>query len=396
MNLQTMQTAVERFGTPLYLFDVEAFHSRCQQVKAAWGESVNLCFSIKANPFLVDRLPDCISNLEVCSPGELTICEKRGVEMSRVIFSGVNKSLDEVRRAAEDGVGLFTAESLLHLQHIQQAAEEKGTTLPVLVRLSAKSQFGIDEETFLHIIDHRQDYPNLEIKGIHYFSGTQKKKAAVIEKELTYLTRFLADLEMKHDFRMEKVEYGTGLGVEYFADRARETEQALLEAVAPALRELAKAYELTVEMGRFFAAPCGTHFTTVADTKTNYGINYAICDSGLHMLKYDGQIQGMQIPPVQKLAGQEVPLEDWTLCGSLCTTADVLARKVPIGHLVPGDVLAFGCAGAYSVTEGIAAFLSREMPAVALRHPDGTLEQLRGILRTDTLNIARMGSEVQL
>ena len=77
--------------------------------------------------------------------------------------------------------------------------------------------------------------------------------------------------------------------------------------------------------------------------------------------------------------------EPWMLCGSLCTTADVLVREAQLPPLRVGDVIAFGRCGAYSVTEGVSVFLSRDMPRVAL-YRDGVFTLVRDRFATDVLN----------
>jgi diaminopimelate decarboxylase len=140
-------------------------------------------------------------------------------------------------------------------------------------------------------------------------------------------------------------------------------------------------------MGRFFAAPCGFYFTKVMDTKCNCGVNYAIVDGGLNMLKYDGQIQGMQIPKICHIGAEpEREAEKWTLCGSLCTTADVQARNAEFSGLKMGDTLVFCRTGAYSAMEGMAVFLSREMPVISLYSREKGLRIVRERIDTDIFN----------
>lgn len=377
--------------TPAYIFDIDEFHHRVTQVKEAFGEEIGLCFSIKANPFLLPCLPDTFQRIEVCSPGELTVCERVGTDMSKVIFSGVNKTRADVERAMDDQVGIFTAESPLHLAFIDDCARKRGRTVPVLIRLTAGSQFGMDEQDVISIIKNREQFPGIDIIGLHFFSGTQKKKISGIEKELQYLESFIATLAQERDFRVRHLEYGTGLAVDYFTADAGASELERLQAVAVPLREMAKKVCLTVEMGRFFAAPCGYYFTRVMDVKTNCGINYAIVDGGLHQLKYAGQIQGMQLPRVAQLRPEKcIPhptsTNQWTLCGSLCSTADILARDMTFEDLAIGDTLIFKHTGAYSVTEGMALFLSRELPEVSVFSRAQGLTKVREIFNTDILN----------
>ncbi|MBQ1507166.1 MAG: diaminopimelate decarboxylase, partial [Ruminococcus sp.] len=180
-----------------------------------------------------------------------------------------------------------------------------------------------------------------------------------------------------------------GLAVDYFKDNADELEEERLAAISEKVREVAENYELTVEMGRFFAAPCGYYFTRVMDVKTNAGINYAIVDGGMNHLKYDGQIQGMQIPVIEHIKPEEAcegKAEKWTLCGSLCTTNDILARDAEFDSLEIGDTLVFCRTGAYSSMEGMAVFLSRELPSIWMYSEKDGLKLLRKLIRADVFN----------
>ena len=120
-------------------------------------------------------------------------------------------------------------------------------------------------------------------------------------------------------------------------------------------------------MGRFFVSECGSYITKVMDTKNNADTNYVILDGGINHLAYLGQIMGMKIPVIDIISkSNNLPETEQTLCGSLCTTADVLVRKINLPKLETGDILAFKNCGAYSITEGMNLFLSRTMPKVIL------------------------------
>ena len=307
--------------------------------------------------------------------------------MSRVIFSGVNKGKADVERAMDDGVGTFTAESWLHVRLIDEAAKARGKRVPLLLRLTAGSQFGMNEDDIVAIIRDRACYEGVEIVGIHYFSGTQKKKTKTIDKELTYIDEFCTRVKDELGFTVDRIEYGTGLAVDYFNADADAAEEQRLSEISEKIREIAEKYSLTVEMGRFFAAPCGYYMTGVVDIKTNKGVNYAILDGGLHQVKYFGQYQGMQLPQILHIGADEsVEKEKWTLCGSLCTTADVLAGNAEFADLSIGDILIFCRVGAYSVMEGMSVFLSRDLPQVALYSEKNGLRIVREPFDTDVLN----------
>ena len=297
-----------------------------------------------------------------------------------------------IGRLPVPGLGFQTMEEVESLRLINEAALKRGKVFPVLLRVTdvkGGSQFGMEEGDVLDLIRSRAEYEGVEIVGIHYFTGTQKRKAKPILRELDYLRELVAKIKDELDFTVQRLEYGTGLAVDYFDENADELEAARLADIAPAIRELGEIAELTVEMGRFFAAPCGYYFTKVVDVKTCYGVNYAIVDGGLNQLKYDGQLQGMQIPVILHFKEEEAPRESkapWTLCGSLCTTNDILARAAEFDGLEIGDTLVFTRTGAYSAMEGMAIFLSREMPVISVYSEKDGLTVLRERLYSDVFN----------
>ncbi|MBP5268818.1 MAG: alanine racemase [Ruminococcus sp.] len=385
MKKEIFKKAALTLGTPCYVFDTDVFAKRAAAVKKAFGDRVGLCYSIKANPFLLAALPEEFSYIEVCSPGELSICENVGAPLDKIIFSGVNKTEEDIARAYADGVAIFTAESRLHAELINECAVKNGGRVKLILRLAHGSQFGMDKSDLLDIIDHREQFKGVEIIGLHYFTGTQKTKVRTIEKELALLDELCAELENEHGYKPSHIEYGTGLAVEYYKDFTESTDIALLEEASETVRAFAEKYPLTVEMGRFFAAECGSYLTKVMDIKTTNDINYVICDGGINHVNYYGQNMAMKVPPIEVLDknGEE---SDYCLCGSLCTTADILVRKATLPTLERGDIIAFSQCGAYSVAEGIAAFLSRDMPAAALYSEKDGLTEQRGHIATYPLN----------
>ena len=158
------------------------------------------------------------------------------------------------------------------------------------------------------------------------------------------------------------------------------------------LKQVAQQVDLTIEMGRFFTAECGTYYTNVADLKTVGNAHYCILDGGMNHLTYLGQMMGMKTPIIKH--HKNTPKQDerpekktWCLCGSLCTTSDILCREVELNHLEIGDTLIFENVGAYSVTEGIYLFLSRTLPRVYLKDENGYLTLVRDAMETSDINI---------
>ena len=401
--------------TPYYVFDTDEFAKRAAMIRAALdckgGRRIPLCFSIKANPFLLHRLPEGLDHVEVCSPGELEICIALGVKPESIIYSGVMKEKCDIERAVSYGAGILTCESIRHaalisevmLECIQEGAHEAEfaeTKAQVILRLTSGNQFGMSLEDIEYFISHPNEFKGIAVMGIHYYSGTQKSLRK-INKDLEKIKSALTRLKDKYGFEPQLVEYGPGLCVEYFEDDWQKREIQALDEAAEVLREFAEEYPLGIEMGRFLAASCGKYYTQVKDLKSTGDANYAILDGGIHHLNYFGQRMAMQVPPIKVCAGEvsenegkngveltELPDTDYTLCGSLCTVADVLVREVKLKKLELGDVLEFGHCGAYSVTEAPALFLSRQLPAIYAYSKECGYECLREHIPAAEINLA--------
>ncbi|MCD8241623.1 MAG: diaminopimelate decarboxylase, partial [Lachnospiraceae bacterium] len=156
----------------------------------------------------------------------------------------------------------------------------------------------------------------------------------------------------------------------------------------PALFKEERPYELVFEMGRYLVASCGYYMTKFVDQKRNEAVNVLIADGGIHHVNYYGQNMAMKTPvlsffPQHPLEGEE---EEWTVFGSLCTTADILLKRLPLTDARVGDYLVFHNIGAYSVTEGIYLFLSRDMPKIYLYSEAAGLKLIRDALETWKLN----------
>ncbi len=374
-------------NTPAFIFDINKLLHRVQAVKdiltADGKRNCDLCYAMKANPFLVSPLREAVDKFEVCSPGELSICIDQKVDSKKVVFSGVNKGKDDIKAALEYGVGIFTVESERQLELLQQCAREEGRTIPVILRVTSGNQFGLDWELVRQVILRREEMSGLDIRGIQYYSGTQKKQEKAAG-EIQTLCGYASQLR-ETGYRMEILEYGPGLGVDYFGAGEEDSLEMLLQELGSALDRLPGDIRLVLEMGRFLVADCGWYLTKVVDRKNNGGQNYCLVDGGIHHVNYYGQVMGARRPPVSHLRerdGNFLEVESgagagkWNLCGSLCTVADVLARNLEISEPFQDDYFLFGRIGAYSVTEGIYLFLSRDLPRVFFWQ-DGKMDLVR-------------------
>lgn len=294
------------------------------------------------------------------------------------------------------GAGIYTIESELHYRILKQCAGKINKRLKVLLRLSSGNQFGMDEPTLERVLASIQTDNIADIIGIHYYAGTQKK-ISKLENELQQLETYGAKLKEKYHISDMELEYGPGLMVSYFEDASPSELTASdakkqLETLNHLLSEMHAYGHISIELGRFLTSDCGYYMTQIMDIKHTGKAGFIIVDGGIHQINYFGQMMGMKKPYIQlvKTNNHETDMPEtagkWTICGSLCTVNDVLVRQIELDSFETGDFLVFERCGAYAVTEGMALFLSRELPQVLFIDLDGNIRILRKKTEINILN----------
>lgn len=394
MQQDTLQLIASHYGTPTYVFDMQNLSKRVALLRSKLPAGTQLCFAMKANPFLAGALSRLTDKLEVCSPGEYEICIREQIDPEKLVVSGVSKTKESIERilSYSHGAGIYTIESELHYQILRQCASQLDRRLKVLLRLSSGNQFGMDEATLERVLTMIQTDNCMDVIGIHYYSGTQKK-AQKIEHELLQLDTYGKQLLDKYNLNGLELEYGPGLMVSYFenagaAELTACDEEHQLDALNHSLSDITAYQHISIELGRFLTWDCGYYMTRIMDMKHTAGTDFVIVDGGIHHINYYGQMMGMKKPYMQIIRTQDTPgnTGKWTICGSLCTVNDVLVRQAELDAFDIGDILVFERCGAYAVTEGMALFLSRELPQVLLVDMDGNIQILRNLTQINILN----------
>lgn len=417
MNIDELENIAANCKAPMYIFDsdiitdtVEMFR---RNLNTASKADINLCYAMKANPFLVSIMNELTDRIEVCSMGEFRICRNKEITPEKLLISGVMKDRQDIYEIL-DCYGercLYTAESLMQYSYFKEWCKANKKAVNVYLRLTSGNQFGMDKQTIRNIImDQTNENYRPNISGIHYFSGTQKKSMKKIRDELTSLQEFICELEDTTGYHIDELEYGPGIPAAYFEGQDNALEQHIKE-VADVINEIQPDYKITLEMGRAFAAGCGYYMTEVKDIKHSDDKNYCIVNGGMHQLNYDGQIRGMYMPHIRHIRSASVEYNEtdfeksdtnkldhnelmntgsvkhWTICGELCTGNDVLVQKIAIDDLKAGDRFVFENTGAYSMTEGMALFLSHVLPAIAIYNKKDGIKIIRKEMETYKLNM---------
>ena len=370
---------INNFKTPMYVFDINKLVTRINYLKSKFTNK-SLVYAVKANTFVAKELDKYVDKFEICSNGEFDICNNLNINHNKMVISGVYKDYESIDKMMGYDIDRFTIESIEQFKLLESMCIKHKKNIHVLIRLTSNNQFGVTEEEAKYIIKNNKE---LIIDGIEYFSGTQKTSLKKINKEIDYIKEFVESIEQEFNFKIKEIEYGPGFPIHYFVDQEFD-EDTFFAEINNILEKLGNK-KILLEIGRSMVATCGYYLTKVVDMKTNKNGNYVIVDGGINHLVYYGQTMAMRIPYYEVYPKREKEIKNYNIYGSLCTINDIIVKNIDSFELQIGDVFIFKNVGAYSSTEGISLFLSRDLPCIVL-YKNSKYIKVRDNLKTSDIN----------
>lgn len=359
-------------GTPCFAYRGESAAIQYRTLVAALPSRARVAYAVKANPLpdLLRSLGNMGASFDCASIGELQRVAALELEPGRMFFAGPGKREGELALALRLGVRVQAEgwEDLARLESL--AAGPVDVNLRVhpaggveesnrIIGGAGPSAFGVDEEAVPELLERARGLRKVRIRGLHVFAASNQREAAQLLATHAMVFELGRELHLRHGLDLQQLDVGGGLGVPYAHDQAALDVEVLGDGLTRLLAEhdWFKG-ELILEPGRFIAAPCGVYLARVVRVKASRGESFAILEGGInHLLR---PLLTGEAFPVRKVGGGG-PTASITLAGPLCTSLDRLG-KVELPPLEPGDLLAFGMAGAYGRTEGMTHFLSHPEP----------------------------------
>lgn len=346
-------------GTPVYVYSRAAIEESYRAFDTAFAGVPHLvCYAAKANSNLaiLKLLASLGAGADVVSGGELRACLESGFAPNRIVFSGVGKTDEEIRKGVAAGLLAFNAESEREMEKIDAEAGRQGKTARVALRVNpdidAKThpyistglkhnKFGVDIGMARGIYGRSRRWKNLTMTGVQAHIGSQILETAPLEetsRELAALARALAG----EGFPLETLDIGGGFGVAGAGEK-RLAPEDYAAAVLPYLSGL--PFRILIEPGRAIVGPAGVLVTRVLYVKENSGRRFVIADAGMNDLirpPLYGAIHSIE--SVDRPTGQSIRTD---VVGPICETSDFLARDIVLPEPAEGDLLAVRDAGAY-------------------------------------------------
>ena len=352
----------DEVGTPCYVYSSATLVRHAGVIASAFeGQDCLIAFSVKSNGNIgvLSTLAREGCGADVVSGGELQRALKAGIPASKIVFSGVGKTAEEMRLALEAGIHQFNVESAGELRRLSEVATMNNLEAPIAIRVNPDvaagghpnistgkkgDKFGVPWSDAEPLYAEAASLPGIRVVGVDVHIGSQigdlVPMRAAFEKVIG-LTRRLR--EAGHD--IQRLDLGGGLGIPYKAG----DDPAPPSAYAAMIAEVTSGMGLQVilEPGRVISGNAGVMLSTVLYEKQAPDTNFLIIDAGMNDLirpaLYDAH---HDILPLDE-SGADADRKTYDVVGPICESTDKFAKSRDLSALQPGQRIAFMSAGAY-------------------------------------------------
>ena len=350
-------------GTPFYCYSAATLTRHYKLFTEALSPLPHVvCFAIKSlsNVAVLKLLGDLGAGMDVVSIGEYLRARAAGVPGSRIVFSGVGKTRDEMRAALDGGIRQFNVESEPELRALSEVASAVGKIAAIAIRVNPdvdakthekiatgkkETKFGIPIARARAVYAEAARLPGLQVVGIDVHIGSQLTELAPFEQAFT-LVRDLTLALRADGHTISRLDLGGGLGIPY--TRSNEAPPLPLDYGAMIKRVLGDLdCEIEIEPGRLISGNSGVLVSKVIYVKSGEERDFLILDAAMNdlvrpaMYGAHHDIAALAEPPVG------APTQAYDVVGPVCETGDTFAKAREMPLLAPGDLVAFRSAGAY-------------------------------------------------
>lgn len=371
MDGMSLPQIAKDFGTPCYVYSNDAILAKYREYDQGFANIEHqICFAVKANSNLavLNELAKIGAGFDIVTGGELARALKAGAEPSKIVFSGLGKTADDIKTALNVGIACFNVESEAELYRISDVAGKLGKTAPISLRVNPnvdakthpyistglkENKFGIAHDDVVRVYQVAHSLPNLQIIGIDCHIGSQLVEAQPFVDALDRVIEMINQLKAV-GIELQHIDLGGGLGVQYI-DETPISITEFAKLLLPKLKAL--GLKLYLEPGRSIVANAGVLLTRVDILKPTEHKNFAIVDAAMNDLIRPTLYQAeMAVIPTQitekastENLAEKVEIKAWDIVGAICETGDYLAKNRELA-LAENDLLAITGAGSYGFT----------------------------------------------
>lgn len=368
----SLSAIAEQYGTPAYVYSkAQLLDNFASYADACQGRDALVCYAMKANSNLaiLDLLARQGAGFDIVSGGELLRVIAAGGDPQKVIFSGVGKSVEEMRLALEHDILCFNVESIPELHRLNDVAGSMGKKARVSLRVNPNvdakthpyiatglkaNKFGVAFTDALATYRAAAQLPHLDVAGIDCHIGSQLLDDAPLLEALDKLIE-LIDALGAEGIHLHHLDLGGGIGIDY-GDEEDGAPVPVGDYLGRVFKRIdawraashgGKGIKVIFEPGRSIVGNTGVLLTKVEFIKHGEEKNFCIVDAAMNDMARPALYQAwMDMQPVVQ---GDAPVGTFDVVGPICESGDWLARDRALA-IAPGDLLVMKTAGAYGMT----------------------------------------------
>lgn len=355
-----VQHIADQYGTPAYIYSRATLEQHLRAWMEPLGTRGTIYYAVKANSNVgvLSVLAQAGSGFDIVSAGELFRVLQAGGDPSKVMFSGVGKTAEEMKYALTHDIHCFNVESESELELLNQVAGELGKIAPISLRVNpdvdakthpyistglSENKFGIDIKIAPAVYERAARLPNVKVTGVDCHIGSQLTELNPYWDALDRILLLVDELSAR-GIELDHIDLGGGLGVTY-QDEKPPLPREMLEGIFQRLGE--RPHRLAFEPGRSIAANAGILVTKTLFLKESDAKNFAVVDAAMNDLIRPSLYSAWM--NITSVSGRKGAKKQWDIVGPICESTDFLGKDRELA-IMAGDLLAVHSAGAYGFT----------------------------------------------
>ena len=351
----------KKFGTPAYCYSYSRLKENIQNLQKNF-KSFNplFCFAVKSNTnkYLLNEISKFGFGADVVSMGELIRAISAGISPNKIVFSGVGKTAREIEYAINKKILLINAESKSEILQIEKIAKLKKKTINIGIRLNPntdaktlkeistgkkENKFGVNEKTFLELVNYIKNSKNLNLKCLSAHIGSQ----ILDDKPYLKMLNVLDKVIRKSNHKFEYVDLGGGIGIDYDHNNKKLNLKKYNSYIQKFLK--VNSCKIIFEPGRSIIGDTAVLITNITYIKESDKKDFIILDAGMNDLMRPALYKAEHkiIPIVKKKIKSKKIYE---FVGPICETTDKFLTIKNYQKLNENDLIVIYDVGAYGMS----------------------------------------------
>ena len=377
-GLSVTEIAAE-YGTPVFIFDEADVRKRARDYIAAFKvDDIETSVHYAGKAFITTKIAQWVNEeglgIDVASVGELEVALRAGIDPAQIVMHGNNKSVKDLERAVEVGIGRVVIDSLIEIERLNSIAASAGIVQQVLLRLTVgveahtheaistaheDQKFGLSVASGMAMaaVDNVMESDALSLAGLHSHIGSQIFDATGFELATHRVVDFAAQIKQRHGLTVSELDVGGGMGIAYVAGDDPLDVTAMAKSILDIVRtECSRVNmpipKISVEPGRAIIGNPGItvyEVGTIKPVELDSGItrHYISVDGGMsdniRTALYDAQYTATI---ANRISTAVTAIS--RVVGKHCESGDIVVRDTQLPtDIKPGDLLAVAATGAY-------------------------------------------------